>query len=57
MTCDWNRALGDGLSKHITRDYDGGEETRTSEEIQQEIDEVLDALIANARQIYSLFDF
>ena len=56
MECDFKRALEDGLDKHITRDYDGGEPP-TEEEMAAELEEVKEALVAVARPIYSLFDF
>ena len=56
MTVDYRGALDDGLAKHITLDYDGGDPP-TEEEMQTELDEVLEALVRVARPIYSLFDY
>ena len=40
--------------KHVLCDYEGG---RTEAELEPEIEEIKLALVANARAIYSLFDF
>lgn len=66
MTCDWNRAMEGGLVKHVTQSYAGGADMhanavasvgRSEAEKKEEIQEILDALIAHARMIYSVFDF
>ena len=55
MACDWQRAIEDGLIKHITRDYDG--DAPSQDRQSSETEEVKDALSARARLIYSMFDF
>ena len=55
MEVDWSRAIDAGLMKHVLCDYEG--RGRTEAELEPEIEEIKLALVANARAIYSLFDF